>query len=572
MRRGQSGRIIAVLLVGSVLGTAGASVLAVKHPHFMGRVEAHLQSLLGVEDATPYVNLNSVTVSCQLTSAGTPISPLIYGVAGADPATLTALGATLDRWGGNPADRYNWVLGHAWNAARDWEFRNVNYTNGTGNSADNFVSSALLAGTAPLMTVPALGWVAKDTNSDHRSTGVPGQGGPPVSRGSDAIAGYDPSSNQAATSVASLPVKPGPLSDPPQPGSAAVYQDEWIHHLLDKFGAAPNGPMYFTIGNEPDLWSSTDTDVHPVQMGYDAMLSMYESYASAVKAQDPNAQLLGPDVSGWTSYYFSALDRGSDNYSTHADTNAHGGQPFLVWWLSQVAKHDRATGVRSLDYLDVHYYPAAGSVDSSAADPSTQQLRVRSTRSLDDPNYTDESWIAQPVDLIPRLKGWIAQSYPGTKLAITEYRWGGEKDASGGAALAVVLGTFGRDGVDMASYWQSPPIASPAGAAFRLYRNYDGRGGHFGDRSLPCKSSASEVAAFGSKHSDSGEADLILVNEDSTKSATVNLGLGSNPNQSLDRFDVTPGSSDIVHGSAVNANGTITLAPFSLTLLRLTNA
>jgi len=567
MRSGQWGRFTAGLLVGSVC-TAGVGVLMLQHPRFVSRLESHLQSLLP-QDTPAIVNLDRVTVSCQIGSPGGPISPLIYGVAGADPATLSALGATLNRWGGNPADRYNWVVGHAWNASRDWEFRNLNYTGGTGNSADNFVSSTVTARSVPLMTVPALGWVAKDTNNDHRSTGVPQQGGPPVAAGSAAIAGYDPHANQAATSVASLPTKPGPLSDPADPNAQAVYQDEWIHHLVDKFGAAPKGPTYFAIGNEPDLWSTTDTDVHPTQMGYEAMVAMYEQYASAVKAQDPSAQLLGPDSSGWTAYMYSALDRGSDNYATHADRNAHGGQPFLAWWLSQIAKHDKAAGVRTLDYLDVHYYPQASGVDSPASDPATQQLRIRSTRSLDDPNYTDESWIGVPVNLIPRLKAWIADNYPGTKLAITEYRWGGEKDASGAVALAVVLGTFGRDGVDMASYWQSPPIASPAGAAFRLYRNYDGHGATFGDRSLPCQSGAGQVAVFGSRHSDTGEVDVVLANEDSSHTATVNLNLGLSGAHSLDRFNVTAGSSQIVQYSAISSGAAITLRPYSLTLLRL---
>lgn len=567
MSIGRWGRFIAGFLVGSVM-TAGVGVLMLQHPRFVSRLEQRLQSLMP-RDAAAVVNLDGLTVQCQIGSAGSAISPLIYGVAGADPATLTALGASLNRWGGNPADRYNWVLGHAWNAGRDWEFRNLNYTGGTGNSADNFVASTLTAGSAPLMTVPAVGWVAKDTNNDHKSTGVPNQGGAPVAPGSAAISGYDPRANQAATSVASLAAKPGSLSDPADPNAPAVYQDEWVHHLVDSFGLAPKGPTYFTIGNEPDLWSTTDTDVHPAQMSYDAMLAMYEQYAMAVKSQDPSARLLGPDSSGWTAYWYSALDRGGDNYSTHADRNAHGGQPFLAWWLAQVSKHDQAAGVRTLDYLDVHYYPQADGVDSSASDPATQQLRIRSTRSLDDPNYSDESWIGQPVNLIPRLKSWIAANYPGTKLAITEYRWGGEKDASGAVALAVVLGTFGRDGVDMASYWQSPPVQSPAGAAFRLYRNYDGHGAQFGDRSLPCKSGASQVAVFGSRHSDTGEVDVVLANEDATHAATVNLNLGLDGTRSLDRFQVAAGSAQIVQGTAVSSSAPITLDPYSLTLLRL---
>src|SRR5581483_5826648 len=67
---------------------------------------------------------SSVTITIDPTRVLRPISPLIYGVAHAGPDDLVALGARLNRWGGNPNTRYNWVHGNAWNAARDWEFRN----------------------------------------------------------------------------------------------------------------------------------------------------------------------------------------------------------------------------------------------------------------------------------------------------------------------------------------------------------------------------------------------------------------------------------------------------------------
>src|SRR5688572_16864758 len=60
---------------------------------------------------------------------GRPISPLIYGVAAAQPEDMAALRPALHRWGGNPASRYNWELGNAWNSARDWEFRNGTFGN-----------------------------------------------------------------------------------------------------------------------------------------------------------------------------------------------------------------------------------------------------------------------------------------------------------------------------------------------------------------------------------------------------------------------------------------------------------
>jgi len=468
-------------------------------------------------------DLGAVIVQVDPTAPGSAISPFIYGVASADRASLKALGATVNRWGGNPSTRYNWVNGHAWNAARDWNFANVNYSDSTSSQSDLFVQEALASGVAPLMTVPSIGWVARDDDQSHRSTGVPAQGGPALPGGSGAIAGYDPAANRALTSVPSLPMEPGPLVVDPNPSSPVVYQDEWVNHLMTHFG--PTAVRYFAIDNEPDLWSSTHADVHPAEQGYNDMLANFEAYASAVKARDPHALVLGPTVSGWTGYFYSALDRGTDNFTTHADRTAHGGTAFLPWWLAQVAKSDRAHGTRTLDLLDVHYYPQGPNITSKIADPQTQALRIRSTRSLYDPDYTDESWISEPVALIPRLKEWIRANYPGTGLAISEYNWGGADDPSGSVAQALVLGIMGREGVDLANYWTYPDPKSFPGAAFRLYRNYDGEGGHFGDRSLPAASNHRLVTAFAARDSANGDLDLILVNG-ADRPANVRVQLG----------------------------------------------
>ncbi|MHB8612380.1 MAG: glycoside hydrolase family 44 protein [Candidatus Dormibacteraceae bacterium] len=562
-----AGGLVGALLGGAV-GLGGGAYVLLKHPHLTSRLRA---DLLAPPAAPPisYGDMSNVTVTVDVFGSGHPISKYIYGVAAADPATLAALGATVDRWGGNSSTRYNWANGHAWNAARDWEFRNGNYGHTKGSAADDFVAKALAGGAVPLITIPSIGWVAKDDNNQTRSVGVPGQGGAPLAPGSSAIAGYDPSSNQQMTSVPSFAVNPGPMTMTPARNAAAVYQDQWAYELTKKFGAAPQGVGYFAIDNEPDLWSIVHTDVHPARMSYADMLSMYEQYAVAVKAQDPTALLLGPDVSGWTAYWYSDLDRGSDNFGTHADRAAHGGQPFLPWWLGQVAAADKQRGSRSLDLLDVHYYPQAQGVFSSAHDPATQALRIRSVHSLFDSSYRDESWINTQVDLIPRLKGWIAQQYPGTGLAITEYNWGGEHDASGAVALAEVLGTFGRQGVDVATYWAYPPPNSPAGAAFRLYRNFDGHGATFGDISIPVTSNQRGVAVFAARHSDRPEVDVVLANETPDQKANVHLKLGLTGKATATQFQVAAGSSQIVPSPLAGVSAALTLPPYSVTLVRV---
>jgi len=75
----------------------------------------------------------------------------------------------------------------------------------------------------------------------------------------------------------------------------------------------------------------------------------------------------------------------------------------------------------------------------------------------------------------------VAQYYPGTKIGISEYGWGDMKALVPALAEVDVLGIFGREGVDLACLF-GPPKATEAGAnAFRLYRNYDGQGGKYGD-------------------------------------------------------------------------------------------
>lgn len=562
--------LAAYALAGTILVASLATWLLAGNPDAAARVSKQLQALpsqlAGTDSPAPP---GVVTVRLEPAAEGRSISPLIYGVAAAPREVVQALGATLLRSGGNPSSRYNWANGHAWNAGRDWEFRNVNYSPGTGSAADANIADALASGAITLQTVPTLGWVARDDSNTTRSRNVPGQGGPPLRSGSDAILGYDPTSNRAATSVPSYARKRAPLVEAPDPNARAVYQDEWINHLARQFGIGDQGVRYFAMDNEPDLWSVTHTDVHPVRTGYDDVLANFLEYSQMVKDQAPQARVLGPEVSGWTGYFYSDLDRGDDAFATHADRRRHGDQPFLGWWLRHVAQADARRGSRTLDLLSVHYYPQAADVYSPGSDPATQARRIRSVRSLYDPGYQDESWIGTSVMLIPRLKQLIEEGYPGTKLAITEYNWGGEKDASGAAALAEVLGVLGREGVELAAYWTYPPPNSPAGAAFRLYRNYDGRGASFGDRSLPVSASDPQVVAFAARHTETGEVDVVLVNESQAGTASVGLALGAGGAYRATEFRVRPGSSDIEVQPMASATAQVELRPLGIALVRL---
>ena len=199
--------------------------------------------------------------------------------------------------------------------------------------------------------------------------------------------------------------------------------------------------------------------------------------------------------------------------------------------LPFLERHDQQTGQRSLDYLGIHYFPQSG-VFSDKIGEGTQAKRIRSTRSLWDPTYRDESWIegtsdGPAVKLIPRMKAWIDEYYPGTKLAITEWNFGASRHISGGIATADILGVFGREGVDLATYWGNPFEGSPVYWAFRMFRNHDGSNSRFGNLSIDAESSDPDfVSAYASLSDESGRVSLILINKSPTETADVQVNFG----------------------------------------------
>ncbi|MBI4320709.1 MAG: hypothetical protein HY675_19635 [Chloroflexi bacterium] len=529
--------------------------------------------------AAPPPSTVSVTVDVDAGADVHPISPLIYGISTSGGALpyFRDMGVSLVRWGGNARTRHNWEI-NASNAGSDWEFRNLAQAGGDttpGKASVDFVNRNKAAGAESLITIPTIGWVARDGNNNSRSTNVPREGGPPLSPGSEAIAGYDATTNRNATSVRSFARKNGPFVYPPNAGDGTVYQDEWVSYLKSSLGGAQNGGVrLYAMDNEADAWADdTHVDVHPVRVGYDEALSRFLEYAEAVKAVDSGAEVTGPVGWGWTSLWYSALDRGNDGFATHADRIAHGDVPFLPWFLQQAQAHDEQTGRRSLDVLDVHFGPQ-GNLDDAK--------RLRSARSLWDATYADDSWMGRGeggpyLRLIPRLKEWIAAYYPGTKLGMSEWYQanGVETKMVGALAVAEVLGTYGREDLYFATYWGVPAEKSPAYWAWRMYRNYDGAYSRFGDVSVRAQTSDLEnVSVYASKDSASGELKILLINKMSQAEASVTMSLGN--------FDT--GNMAKIYEYAKNDLGKITelpdvapeagriqvrLSPYSITLVVL---
>jgi uncharacterized protein (TIGR03437 family) len=193
---------------------------------------------------------------------------------------------------------------------------------------------------------------------------------------------------------------------------------------------------------------------------------------------------------------------------------------------------EKQNGYRLLDIVDVHGYVAPGGLSGSVGDAAMETLRMTSTRALWDPNYLvpgggyeDASGAEVAVSLVPRMRQWVADNYPSTKTAITEYNWGAPDTITGAIAQADILGIFGREQLDYATVWTTLSPTTPATFAFKTYLNYDGNGGHFGDTSVAATSSnPDQLSIFAALRYDSALTVVVLNKTSNDLTDAITLG------------------------------------------------
>jgi hypothetical protein len=322
----------------------------------------------------------------------------------------------------------------------------------------------------------------------------------------------------------------------------STFQQGWMQHLVGKWGGASNGGLrYYLMDNEPSLWQETHRDVHPIGPTMDEIKNDIIDYGAKVKATDSSALVVAPEEWGWPGYFYSGYDQqwagqhSNWNPAAFPDRTAHNGADYLPWLLDQLHQNDARNGQRSLDVFTLHWYPQGSQAlglpgEAFSNDVSTQmsQLRNRSTRSLWDPNYTDQSWINSKVYLIPRMRGWMNQYYPGLQFGITEYNWGAEGFINGATTQADIFGIFGREGLDMATRWTTPEASTPTYKAMKMYRNYDGAKSTFGDLSVSDSvPDPDTLSSFAAIRSSDGALTVMVINKSLSNSTLANVNLAN---------------------------------------------
>jgi Glycoside hydrolase family 44 len=455
-----------------------------------------LLSFLAATMCGANLNAQSIpTLAVDATASQHAINPNIYGIAnyGLDATYAEEIQVPNIRWGGDGTTRYNWQVDSS-NSGFDWYFMGGN---GNANpvpsaSVDLMVNTYKLAHAGALITIPVIPYVnstsawtcsfptsvygaQQSTNPYVHPNGE--NCGNSISSSGNQLLDTNIYANHIANSVA--------------------LQQGWLEHLVATFGtAAKGGVPFYQLDNEPGGWGNTHRDVEPNGATYNTIISLGQQYAATVKQVDPSAMVLGPSdftLGGWIG-------------TPSQQNNLYAGQ----YYLQQMAAYDQKHGERVLDYFDEHYYP-------QFTDPISQ---LASTRTFWDPTYNGGTWVEQyyfdgPMQLIPRFQQWIAQYYPGTKLSFSEYSIdSGNKLVTDALAEADVLGIFGFQRVDFANMWNAPGPTDPIAYSFRLYRNYDGQGGQFGNTSvLASSTNEAELSIYGALRSSDGALTLIVINK-----------------------------------------------------------
>jgi Glycoside hydrolase family 44 len=473
----------------------------------------------------------AVTIDVDAALDRHPINPLIYGLNFADTATLNALNCTNNRYGGNRTSRYNWDQNvdhtgefYYWESYPDADL--------PYGLPDDLVASTQNAAAEPLITVPMLSWIAKTDGSRDILCSFPQTTYPQQTDFSPDCAFNAFCCGNGISSVTGTPILNPDPNNASTPNSVA-FQTTFVQHLANE------GVHYYILDNEHGIWHETHRDVQPNGVSMDTIWATMRDYAAMIRGEDADARILGPEEFGWTGYFYSGADIQLCNqtscWANPPDWDAHCGglnEPpcdpidYVGWLLDRFKAYDDANGTRLLDVFTLHFYPQGDlanhyefSDDVSAA---TQLLRNRSTRSLWDPNYVNESWIGQAgpdggkVRLIPRMKQWVAAHYPGTQIGITEYHWGATGHINGATSQADLLGIFGREGLDVANLYTDGPIgsASPLSRAFQMYRNYDGAKSTFGDTSVRATvPNPDNVSAFAATRASDGALTILVISK-----------------------------------------------------------
>jgi hypothetical protein len=533
-----------------------------------------------------FLNINAQTTTANLNfNSQQPISPYIFGYNQDHEAPNASEKWAIHRLGGNRLTAFNWENG-ASNSGK------AAYTNDdrvptligvpnadrdkSGEAYRVFHANNAAANVQSIITLPIQGNVSADKLGAVTTS-------PPSSRWRTVV--YK---------------KNAPFTLTPDVNDGFVYLDESVNFLVQTFGNASTsgGVKYIALDNEPAYWDGTHQIIQPTQIGVAAYVQKVIDAAKAVKAVDPNVKIIAGEFAGNNIFDFG----NAPDWATEKGTHTW----FISYFLQKMKQASDVAGYNLIDVLSVHFYPkhevdvngnysSTGTVviDATATDSYIRSTRMSFTRSLWDETYIEPSFLSyanssaklkfggttvQPHKLLVRLQESINTYYPGIKIMLGEFDYGGDDDVAHGIGMADFLGVAAAKSVEIATRWDlttSPPSNTTStvsktpnnytGSAYRLFRNFDGSNATYGNIAIGSTfNNADKSSVWASIDGDDGDLHLILLNKDITNSRNFIVNLNQNTHNytvlSVHGFDAANTAiTSRTHNAVIN-NGQLTIA------------
>ena len=398
-----------------------------------------------------------VQITVNANSGKRLVSPFIYGKNNVLPSTFLNNGTNAEvtkaleagvrfvrQSGGNNSTKYNWRL--KLSSHPDW-YNNV-YANNWDAAAKNLTDK--MPGVQGMWSFQLLGKVAANTQNNFPDWTYNG------SKWWDGV-----HQNLAGGGV----VNPAGGSKALVEGNPDLYLTDWPADstvgILDHwFGAGGLGYdstfyRYWSMDNEIEIWSGTHDDVMKTQIPAEEFMQLYFKVAKAARAKYPGIKLSGPvPANEWQWYRY-----GSDGISYNGKKYC-----WLEYFILRIAEEEKASGVKLLDILDIHYYPS-----STNAAQLVQFYRVFFDRNYIYPEANGVKTVNGGWDnsinkeyILGRCSDWLVKyngSDHGVKFGVTETGLNDNvKDANVIASwYASTMGEFMKNGVEIFTPWSWKP-------------------------------------------------------------------------------------------------------------------
>ncbi|MFM2292750.1 MAG: hypothetical protein RIS29_2563 [Bacteroidota bacterium] len=398
------------------------------------------------------LNAQDVTITVNAAVGRKAVSPYLYGrnnnfATAFSGTTATSTELTLAREaglrfarenGGNNATKYNWRL--KLSSHPDW------YNNVYSRDWDNMAKS-IVAGIPNMQVMWAFQLIGKTASNKNNNFNDWGYNQSAWWSGCAQNLAGGGTVNTSGGSTATVNGNPALYTKDWPADSTAAILTKWFG--TGGLGLNSSNFQYWNMDNEPEIWSGTHDDVMTSQLAATAFMDKYFAVAKKARALYPNIKLCGPVCANewqWYKWGSETLYINGKYYS------------WMEYFLKRVADEQKATGIRLLDVVDIHWYPG----ETANADV-VQLHRIFYDKTYVYPGANGIKSINGGWDtsqnkeyIFQRISDWLTTYFGvnhGIGLGLSESGIN-TTDANVNSVLyASMLGTFANNGVEYFTPW-----------------------------------------------------------------------------------------------------------------------